>query len=104
MLVEQRQHLLLIAEDDEARIGTAFQHQRGAGDDDGGTVIPAHRIERDCNRSCQWSSGVSRKWPTFDAGRLIEHGPEKWNPVFGEAPARSRAKTAIRVRPHRSML
>ena len=52
MGVEQRQDLLLVAEDDEARIGAALQRQRSARDDDSRAVIPAHRIERDCNRSC----------------------------------------------------
>ncbi len=49
--VEQRQDLRLVTENDEAGIGPPFKRQRSAGDDNGRAVIPAHRIESDCNRS-----------------------------------------------------
>ena len=56
MGVEQWQHQILIAEDDEARIGPPLECQGCAGDDDGWAMVATHGINRDCDRSLS-------KWP-----------------------------------------
>ena len=47
--VEQRRDLRSVAEEQEFALGVARQRQLRAGDDHGGAMVSAHRIERNAD-------------------------------------------------------